>query len=337
MKIDLRSDTVTRPTEAMKAFMLECAVGDDVFEEDPTVNELERYGAELFGKEAAIFCPSGTMTNQIAIKLNTFAGAEVICHKESHVYNYEGGGIAANAHASVKLIDGDRGRIRAGQIEDAVNPEDIHKPITSLICLEDTSNRGGGCCYDPEEIKAIRALSQRLKLPMHCDGARVFNALVKRGDTAAEYGALFDTISICLSKGLGAPVGSLLLGTKQDIKRARRIRKVFGGGMRQAGIIAGAGLFALNNNVERLSEDHRRAQVIAKALENKSYVEAVYPVETNIVVFKLIDSENPVIFLQKLADNGVYAVSFGGQLIRFVTHLDFDDDQLEQLLAVLKK
>lgn len=337
MKIDLRSDTVTKPSAEMKAFMFDAELGDDVFEEDPSIIELENYGAKMFGHEAAIFCPSGTMTNQIAIKLHTVPGSEVICHQESHVYNYEGGGIAVNSQSSVKLLTGNNGRINPDDIAASVHPDDIHKPVTSLICVEDTSNRGGGCCYDVADLEKISAEAKKYKLPLHCDGARLFNALVKRGDDYRAYGAMFDTISICLSKGLGAPVGSLLIGSKSDIKRARRIRKVFGGGMRQAGLIAAGGLYALKNNIERLTEDHRRAELIGNELKSMSFVDHILPIETNILVFALKADIQPSEFITRLLEKDILAVPFGGQYIRFVTHLDFDDAQMEALINRLKE
>ncbi len=336
MKVDLRSDTVTKPCKNMLESMLLAEVGDDVFEEDPGIMSLENYAAQLFGKEAAIFCPSGTMTNQIAIRLHTFIGAEVICHEDAHVYQYEGAGIAVNSGASVKLLKGNRGRISVSDVEKGINPDDIHKGITSLVCVEDTSNRGGGCVYDVEELKKIRSVCNDHNLPLHCDGARLFNSLVVRGDDYHEYGSLFDTISICLSKGLGAPIGSLLLGNKEHIKKARRVRKVFGGGMRQVGLLGAAGLYALKNNVERLKEDHDRAAKIESHLKELPYVDSVLPVETNIVVFNLREAVSPKSFLDYLSKAGVLAVPFGGQSIRFVTHKDFTDEHCNRLVEVLK-
>lgn len=337
VKIDLRSDTVTKPSNAMKEFMLQSPVGDDVFEEDPTVIELEEYAAQLFGMEAGLFCSSGTMTNQIAIKAHTFPGAEVICHEYSHVYNYEGGGIASNSHASVKLLKGNRGRILASDLDNALNPDDdVHRALTALVCVEDTSNKGGGAVCDLDELSKIKAWCEQKNLPLHCDGARLFNAFVARGDSPANYGPMFNSISICLSKGLGAPVGSVLLGTKEFITKSRRIRKSFGGGMRQAGIIAGGGLFALKNNIDRLQEDHDKAKVLGDVLQSLSFVEEVLPVETNILVFKLTDNWTTKDFLNLLESKGVLAVPFGAGLIRFVTHLDFTDEQLEELIKVLK-
>ncbi|MFM8962662.1 MAG: threonine aldolase family protein, partial [Sphingomonadales bacterium] len=258
--IDLRSDTVTKPSPAMRQAIANAEVGDDVFKEDPTVLELEAYGAQLFGKEAALFCSSGTQTNQIAINVHVQPGGEVICHEESHIYKYEGGGIAKNSGASVRLLPGDRGRINAASIANWMNPShDVHFPLTQLVSIEDTANRGGGAVYEVDQIAQISQLCKELNLPLHLDGARVFNALAVNGLDPANYGAFYDSISICLSKGLGAPVGSLLLGSAAFIEKARRVRKVFGGGMRQAGMIAAGGLYALQNNVQRLHIDHQHA------------------------------------------------------------------------------
>ena len=267
MKIDLRSDTVTKPSKEMLDAMYLAPVGDDVFEEDPTVIELENTSANIFGKEAGIFCPSGTMTNQIAIRLHTQPGSEVICDKLSHIYNYEGGGIAVNSLSSVKLLTGDGGRFTADDVLKSIQPDDIHAPITSLVSIENTSNKGGGCCYDLKEIEKIAAVCKDKNLPLHLDGARIFNALIAKNELGTEHGKHLDTISICLSKGLGAPIGSVLLGSKEHISRARRIRKVLGGGMRQVGGIAAAGLYALKNNVDRLVEDHNRAKELANVLK----------------------------------------------------------------------
>ncbi len=289
MTIDYRSDTVTRPSAEMRQAMMNAKVGDDVFGDDPSINELEELTANIFEMEASVFCPSGTMTNQVAIKCHTNPGDEVICETGSHIYQYEGGGIAVNSSASVKLINGDRGRITAAQVEEAINPEDIHRANTSLVSLENTANRGGGSCYELNEIKKIQRVCKQHDLKLHLDGARLFNALVANTETPKEYGQIFDSISVCLSKGLGAPVGSVLLGPKEFIKKARRIRKVFGGGMRQAGYLAAAGIFALKNNVERLQEDHHRAKQIAQALSTKEFVGKILPVETNIVIFEVRD------------------------------------------------
>jgi threonine aldolase len=329
MIIDLRSDTLTRPTAGMREAMFSAPVGDDVFGEDPTINALEEKASKLFGMEAAIFCPSGTMTNQIAIRLHTRIQTEVICHKYSHIYLYEGGGIMANSLASVKLLDGDLGKITAAQIAASINPDDIHAPETTLVSLENTMNKGGGSIYTLDEIKPIQALCQEKGLKLHLDGARLFNALVETGESPADWGAHFDTISICLSKGLGCPVGSLLLGTKADIKRARKVRKVFGGGMRQAGFLAAAGIYALDHQVNRLKEDHTRARKLGEMLQGLPIVSEVLPVATNIVIARL-DGISPEDFMSKLATKDIKSVKFGPDLVRFVTHHDFGDDQLEE-------
>ncbi|WPR75715.1 GntG family PLP-dependent aldolase [Algoriphagus sp. NG3] len=329
MIIDLRSDTVTRPTDGMKEAMFAAPVGDDVFGEDPTVNALEEKAAKLFDMEASLFCPSGTMTNQIAIRLHTRIQSEVICHKYSHVYLYEGGGIMSNSLASVKLLEGDLGKISAEQVKAAINPDDVHAPETTLVSLENTMNKGGGSIYTLEEVKPIRQICDENGLKLHLDGARLFNALVESGESTASWGAQFDTISICLSKGLGCPVGSLLLGTKADIKRARKVRKVWGGGMRQAGFLAAAGIYALDNHVERLADDHARARVLGEMLLKLPFVSEVFPVVTNIVIARL-DGILPDEFLRKLAEKDIKAVKFGSDLVRFVTHLDFEDEQLEE-------
>jgi len=329
MIIDLRSDTVTRPTAGMKEAMFSAPVGDDVFGEDPTVNALQEKAAKLFGMEAAIFCPSGTMTNQIAIRLHTRIQTEVICHKHSHEYLYEGGGIMSNSLASVKLLDGDLGKITAAQIKAAINPDDVHAPETTLVSLENTMNKGGGSIYTLDEVKPIKELCKVNGLKLHLDGARLFNALAETGESPADWGAQFDTISICLSKGLGCPVGSLLLGSKSDIRRARKVRKVWGGGMRQAGFLAAAGIYALNNHVTRLKEDHARARALGAMLLKLSFVPEVYPVTTNIVIARL-QGVSPEDFMKKLEDQKIKSVKFGTDLVRFVTHLDFDDEQLEE-------
>ncbi len=335
--IDLRSDTVTQPTAAMREAMANATVGDDVFGEDPTVNALESRMAQLFGHEAGLFCPSGTMTNQIAINVHSRPGDEVICEEGAHIYRYEGGGTMANSGCSVKLLRGDRGRFTAAQVEEAIgNPADVHQARTRLVNIEDTSNRGGGSIWDPEEIARIRALTQRHGLAMHLDGARIFNALAVTGEKPRDRGALFDSISICLSKGLGAPVGSVLVGSQDLITRARRVRKRFGGGMRQAGILAAAGVYALDHHIDRLAEDHLRAKKLAAFLENCPFVENIQPVETNIVIITL-DQQMPVSsFLPKLKERNILAMQFGPQMVRFVTHLDVGDDHIAHVREALK-
>ena len=334
--IDLRSDTVTKPTIEMKSFMMDAKLGDDVFEDDPSVRHLEDMAASMFGKEAGLFCPSGTMTNQIALMTHLKPGDEVICSRESHIYNYEGGGIARNAGASVRLIERKTGLLTVSDIADNINPDDVHQPVTKLVALENTCNRGGGNCYDINEIKAIKEFCDKIGLPVHLDGARLFNAIVKKGHSAEDYGACFDSISICLSKGLGAPLGSLLLGDAHFIKTARRNRKVLGGGMRQVGIVASAGTYALNHHVDRLKDDHEHAQIIANALANCSWINQVLDVETNIIVASLKDDFEPLKFLHKLEDDGVLAIPFGKGKIRMVTHLDVFSENVEKVVESLK-
>ena len=336
--IDIRSDTVTQPTREMLAAMLQAQVGDDVFGEDPTVNALQEKAAELFGKEAALFCPSGTMSNQIGIKIHTQPGDEVICDELAHVYLYEGGGIAANSGASVRLLKGARGRFTAEQVRENINRrDDSHLPWTRLVAIENTVNKGGGCCWDLCEIERIRAVCQEHEIAMHLDGARLFNALVARNESPRDYGRLFDTLSVCLSKGLGAPAGSLLLGSRQLLAKAHRQRKVLGGGMRQAGYLAAAGLFALEHNVERLSQDHAKAKVLESELRALPYVAEVLPVETNIVIFKLGEGMGTEAFLQQLQHQRVRASAMGPRTVRFVFHLDVSDAQLDELLQALRR
>jgi threonine aldolase len=329
--IDLRSDTVTRPTPAMLEAMFQARVGDDVYEEDPTVRALENEAAARFGLEAGLFCPSGTMTNQIAIKAHTEPLSEVICEQTSHIYLWEVGGIAFHSGASVALLAGERGRVTAAQVKAAIRPVNVHYPTTSLISLENTHNRGGGSCYALPELEAIAEVSRRHQIPLHLDGARIFNALVATGQQATEYGRLFDTISVCLSKGMGAPVGSVLLGSKAFIQKTKRIRKVMGGGMRQAGYLAAAGLYALEHNVTRLADDHRRARQLGEKLTQHSYVAEVLPVETNLVIFRLKPEMPAEQFLAQLEVQGIKASSFGPQMIRFVTHLDITDEMIARV------
>ena len=335
MIIDLRSDTVTKPTPAMLDAMASAPLGDDVFGEDPSINELETLAASMFGKEKALFCPSGTMTNQIAIKCHTQPGDEVICDELSHVYQYEGGGIAFNSGASVKLLQGNRGRINADLVKAAIQPDDVHKPISSLVVVENTGNRGGGSCYDFQEIENISTLCKENKLAFHIDGARIFNAIVAKKETPIQYGKAFDTISICLSKGLGAPVGSLLLGDIQFIKRAKRFRKVFGGGMRQAGSLAAAGTYALKNNVERLATDHIKAKEIEQVLSGKSFIKELFPVETNIVIAECVPGFNLNEFILKMKEMGILFFAISPNKFRMVTHLDISNQMQEKLLETI--
>jgi len=335
--IDLRSDTVTRPTTGMLDAMMHAEVGDDVFGDDPTVHALEEKAAAIFGMEAGLFCPSGTMTNQIAVKVHTQPADEVICSAHSHVYLFEGGGIAFNSGASVRLIPSDRGRFNARQVAESLNPNDIHHPVSKLVVVENTSNRGGGSCYDPEELRRISAVCQEHSLKRHLDGARFFNAMTATGLDPLEAGTLFDSISICLSKGLGAPVGSLLLGRSGFIGQARRVRKLFGGAMRQAGYLAAAGIYALDHHITRLADDHVRAARIGKLLETCAFVTHIDPVETNIIIFTLSEEMPQDKFLGKLKEYGILAIGFGPQTVRMVTHLDISDEMIDRLEETLKK
>jgi len=334
--IDLRSDTVTQPTKEMLDAMYTAQVGDDVFGDDPTVKQLEENISATFGMESAIYCPSGTMANQIAIKAHTNPGDELICDRLSHIYVYEGGGIARNSGVSTRLLHGDRGRYKASDIIKNINPDDEHFPITSLVSIENTCNKGGGSIWNYKDILEISKVCKNRKLKLHLDGARLFNALTETKEAPNKYGKIFDSISICLSKGLGAPIGSLLLGNNEFIKKARRIRKVFGGGMRQVGYLAAAGIFALDNNVLRLKEDHIRAKTIEKTLKTLSYVKSVYPVETNLVLFELDEEMNVNHFLKKLEENEIFAIKTGHQLVRMVTHLGFNDEKLQSTLSTLR-
>lgn len=336
MIIDFRSDTVTKPSPDMLQAMMHAEVGDDVFGEDPSVNKLELLAANLFGKEAALFCSSGTQTNQIAIKCHTQPGDEVICDAEAHIYQYEGGGIAFNSGCSVKLLQGNRGRIGADQVVQAINNnQDVHKPRTRLVCVENTSNRGGGSCYDFEVLKEIRQVCDAHQLAFHIDGARLFNALVAKNERPEQYGQIFDSISICLSKSLGCPVGSLLIGSQELITQARRIRKVLGGGMRQAGFLAAAGIYALENNRERLILDHEHARQLAAVLETKSFVKSVLPVETNIIIFETRNVAASQL-VEKLKQFHILAYAIEPQKIRFVVHLDITPAMLARTIEVVQ-
>jgi threonine aldolase len=337
MKINLISDTVTRPTTAMLKAMMEAEVGDDVFGEDPSINALEAKAAQLFCKEAALFCPSGTMTNQIAIKTHTHPLDEVICDEYSHIYQYETGGYAFNSGVAINLIKGTHGKITADQIATAIKPTYDWLPNSSLVVLENTCNKGGGSYYTIDEIRPIQQLCKEKSLKLHLDGARLFNALVETGESTHDVGEVFDSISICLSKGLGAPVGSLLIGDTAFIRQARRYRKVMGGGMRQAGYLAAAGIYALDHHVERLKEDNQRAKIIGATLSKRSYVEDVRPVKTNILIFDVKPPYTAASFLEKLMEYGIQASPFGPQTVRFVTHLDFTEAMMEEVLRVLKE
>ena len=336
-EIDLRSDTVTKPTKGMLKAMMNAEVGDDVYKEDPSVNALEEKLAKLFGKDEALFFPTGSMANQAAIKLHTQPADQLICDKWAHVYNYEGGGASFNSGVSCKLVDGHRGMITAKEVEENINPPDFyHSPLTTLVCLENTTNKGGGACYELEEIKKIRKVCNTRNLGLHLDGARLFNALVAKGESPKEYGKLFDTISVCLSKGLGTPMGSVLIGNKEIMKGAMRIRKVLGGGMRQVGFMAAAGIYALDNHIERLDEDHKRAAEIAETLSMQAYIGAVEPVETNIIIFNLKDASAEAEFNKILQKNSIRISALGKGKLRIVTHLDYTEGMHQKFLSVLK-
>ena len=337
MIVDLISDTVTRPTKGMMDAMMNAKVGDDVFKSDPTVNLLQEKAAAMFGMEDALFFPSGTMANQTAIKLHTQPGDRIFCDKWAHVYQYEGGGAAFNSGVTCKLIDGDRGMYTAEQLKLAVaGRADIHVPYSRLVCIENTTNKGGGACWDFEELKRIKNVCADNNLRYHLDGARLFNALVAKNESPKQYGELFDTISICLSKGLGAPVGSLLVGSKESMAKALRVRKLFGGGMRQAGFLAAAGLYALENHVERLAEDHAKAKEIEEVLQSLSCVKKVEPVETNILIFYVNDDLNADDFIAKMAEKEILLTPMGDGKIRIVTHLDFTEPMKDRLIKELK-
>ncbi|MGO1751549.1 MAG: threonine aldolase family protein [Psychroflexus sp.] len=337
--IDLRSDTVTKPTPDMLKYMMEAEVGDDVYKEDPSVNQLEEYMANLFGMDAALYFPTGTMANQAAIKLLTNPSEQLICDKWAHVYNYEGGGVAFNSGVSCKLIDGDRGKITADQVQKAINPPDFyHSPMSTLVCLENTTNKGGGACYHLDEIKAIKKVCDENDLKLHLDGARLFNAIVANNHDPKEFGALFDTISICLSKGLGAPMGTILLGKKEVMQNAMRVRKVLGGGMRQVGFAASAAYYALHHHVDRMVDDHRRAKEISNVLKTENYVSKVEKTETNIVIFYLNESViKAAEFLSYLENNKIRISTMGEGKMRIVTHLDYSEGDHQKVLEVLKK
>ncbi len=338
MQINLISDTVTKPTEGMLEAMMQAEVGDDVFKQDPTVNALEAKVAEMFGMEAALFFPSGTMANQTAIKIHTQPAEQLICDKWAHVYNFEGGGASFNSGVSCALIDGDRGMFTATQVEKLINdPENYHLAKTTLVAVENTTNKGGGACWDIEELKKINEVCKQHHLNYHLDGARLFNAMVAKGEEPKQYGNLFNTISICMSKGLGAPVGSLLIGTEEHIKKAIRIRKLFGGAMRQAGYLAAAAIYALNNNVDRLADDHKKAKALGAALENSPLIKKVEPIETNIVIFYTTVGVDENEFVQKLANKNILIIGMGDGKLRMVTHLYFTDKMLEKVVAEIGK
>ncbi len=338
MIVDLRSDTVTQPTTGMKEAMFNAEVGDDVFGEDPTVKKLEKKCAELLGMEAAVFCPSGTMTNQIGIKILTQPYDEIICYKGAHIYKYEGGGLGGNSNIGTKLLHGDRGRISVEEIAPVIgNINDVHQARTSVVALENTVVREAGSYYTLDQIKRISDFSRGKGMAMHLDGARLFNALTETKENPSDFGKHFDTISICLSKGLGTPVGSVLVCKKELELKARRMRKVFGGAMRQAGYLAAAGIYALDNQVARLKEDHQRAKSLGESLSKLSWVKSVMPVDTNIVIFEVGNGLTAEKCVAKLAEHEIKSLPFSASEIRLVTHLDFTDQMLDRAVEVFNK
>lgn len=338
MEINLISDTVTRPTPGMLEAMMTAKVGDDVFKNDPTINALEAKLADFFGMEAALFFPSGSMANQTAIKLHTQPGEQLICDKYAHVYNYEGGGVSFNSGVSCKLVDGNRGMITATQVEQSINPPDFyHSPLTSLVCIENTTNKGGGACWDFEELKKIREVCDANHLNYHLDGARLWNALVAKNEDPKVYGKLFDSISVCFSKGLGCPVGSVLVGDQQMMDGALRVRKVLGGGMRQSGFLAAAAIYAMDHHIDRLAEDHKRATEIGEVLNELEFIQKVEPIETNIIIFELDESKMSASdFLNKLEENNISIIGMGQGKLRIVTHLDYTQEMHVHFLKVLQ-
>lgn len=338
MEINLVSDTVTKPSQEMLRAMFRAEVGDDVYKKDPTVIELEIKVARMFGMETALFFPSGTMANQTAIKLHTQPGEQLIADKWSHVFNYEGGGVSFNSGVSCCLLDGNRGMITAEQVLASINdPEFYHSPLTSLVCVENTTNKGGGACYDFEEFNKIRKVCDANNLKFHLDGARIWNALVATNNNPKDYGKVFHTISVCLSKGLGAPIGSLLLSDKATINKALRIRKILGGGMRQVGYLAAAGIYALDNHIERLADDHRRAKELGAVLEKLNWVAKVEPIETNILIFSVQPHISEAFLKEKLKQKGISISSMGQGKLRIVTHLDYREVMHTYVLETLEK
>ena len=337
MIIDLRSDTVTKPTKGMLDAMLNAEVGDDVYKEDPSINALEQRLADMFGMDEALFFPTGSMANQAALKLHTNPGEQVICDKYAHIYNYEGGGASFNSGISCRLVDGHRGMFTTEQAEDSINPPDFyHSPLTSLIAIENTTNKGGGACWDFEELKRIKEVATKHNLGFHLDGARLWNALIAKNESPKQYGKLFDTISVCLSKGLGCPMGSVLLGNSELMKGAMRVRKILGGGMRQVGFAAAAGLYALDNNLERLAEDHKKAKEIGLVLSQLKAVKKVESIETNIIIFELKNDVDETQFLNALSEKNIKIIGMGSNKLRIVTHLDYTDEMHTTFLDILK-
>ena len=338
MEINLISDTVTKPSAEMLKAMFTAKVGDDVFKQDPTVNEFERIVANLFGMEAALFFPSGTMANQTAIKLNTNPGDQIICDKWSHIHLYESGGASFNSGVNFNLLDGNRGMISAEQVKNGINdPEFYHAPLSKMVGIENTTNKGGGACYDIDELVKIKQVCVDNNLKFHLDGARLWNAMIAKKQHPKQFGELFDTISVCFSKGMGCPIGSVLLSDAETMRKALRIRKIFGGNLRQSGYLAAAGIYALQNNINRLEDDHNRAKELGNTLQKLSWVASVQPVETNIVVFSVIDTIEDKMVIEKLKQKGVAISLLAKNTLRMVTHLDYKQVMHEYVIDVLGK
>ena len=338
MEINLISDTVTKPTPEMLQAMFNAKVGDDVFKQDPTVNAFEKMVADLFGMEAALFFPTGTMANQTAIKLNTNPGDQIICDKWSHIHLYESGGASSNSGVNFNLIDGNRGMITAEQVKEGINdPEFYHTPMSKMVGIENTTNKGGGACYEISELQKIKQVCVDHNLKYHLDGARLWNAMIAKKQQPKQFGELFDTISVCFSKGLGCPIGSVLLSDAETIHRALRIRKIFGGNMRQSGYLAAAGIYALQNNINRLEEDHRRAKELGSKLAECSWVLRVAPVETNIIVFSVQSYIEDNLVIEKLKQKGIAISLLAKGKLRIVTHLDYSQVMHEYVLEIIEK
>jgi threonine aldolase len=338
MEINLISDTVTKPSPEMLQAMFNAKVGDDVFKQDPTVSAFEKMVADLFGMEAALFFPSGTMANQTAIKLNTNPGDQIICDKWSHIHLYEAGGASFNSGVNFNLLDGQRGMITAEQVDAGINdPEFYHAPLSKMVSIENTTNKGGGACYNIEELQKIKQVCVDNNLKYHLDGARLWNALVAKKQHPKQYGVLFDTISVCFSKGLGAPIGSVLVSDAETMHKALRIRKIFGGNMRQSGYLAAAGIYALQNNITRLEDDHRRAKELGQLLQHLPWVADVAPTETNIVIFEVKKPLTEKQVIDTLKAKGILISSMGQGKLRMVTHLDYKQVLHEYVLENLGK
>ena len=338
--IDLRSDTITKPSAKMLDAMLKAKVGDDVYGEDPTVKHLENLVADYFGMDRAMFFPSGTMANQVAIKLHTNPGDQVIAHKYSHVYNYEGGGASFNSGVSFKLLDGEKGIFSTDELTSAINPKDFyHAPLSKLVSLENTTNKGGGHCWDFNDFESIKKICIDNNLGLHMDGARIWNSIIAKNDNPKLYGNIFDTVSVCLSKGLGCPIGSILVGKKNFIDKAIRIRKILGGGMRQVGYLAAAGLYAIQNNISRLLIDHERAKELSLKFLSKDFIKTINDVETNIIILELKESVQKKTIIDYFSKNEIVFdwFSMGPEKIRIVTHLDYSKDNHNYLMEIVDK